>query len=613
MERRLSAILVADTVGYSRMVEADEVRTLARLKRLRAELIDPAIAGSGRIVKELGDGLLAEFPSVVEAVTAAVAIQRRLADAETELPESERIRLRIGINLGDIIAENGDIFGEGVIVAARLEQLAEPGGICVSGTAYDHLKPITDVGYHALGETRVKNIDRPVRVYRVLNEGDTTVPRGRSVRRLLAPLIGIAALITLAVLGALWLSGEDHVPAVVAGDGARSLAVLPFENTGGDPGQEYFVDGMTDDLITDLSKISSLFVIARNSAFAYKGRNAAPRDVASELGVRYILAGSVRHADGQVRINARLVDTQTGGQIWADRFDSSADEIFALQDAVTRQIVAALQVELTPEEKNRIVSTGPETSTEVYDLYLRGVEQMRRFTPEGTRQSRSYFLAALARDPDFARAHAAMAFSFITSGDFFRRMDTDDQIAQARLYARRAIELDPELPQGHVALALALLRDADHDAALAQVHRAIELDPNYADAYVTLATILNHAGRAPEAVGAMEKAMELNPRYSAAYIDILGRAYFLLEDYDKAIELLEQCIERDPELLTCRAYLTAALWLTGQMEDAKWHAEEMRMLAPDFRARRNPFLPQLKREEDRARLANAWAAAGLGD
>jgi len=357
----------------------DEAGMLGRLKSLRKELVQPKIAeGRGRIVKLMGDGLLAEFPSVVEAVRCAVDIQQDMAGREAGLPDERRIRLRIGVNLGDIIVEGSDIYGDGVNVAARLEGLAEPGGICISGKVYEEVRNKLPTAFEDLGEQEVKNIAEPVRVYRWTDAAAD-------------PMSGTAG-----AEGALPLPDKP------------SIAVLPFTNMSGDPEQEYFSDGITEDLITDLSKISGLFVIARNSTFSYKGQQVKVRQVAEELGVRYVLEGSVRRAGSQVRINAQLIDATTGGHLWADRYDGTLEDIFGLQDRVTQQIVAALAVELTDEEEAQQGRHDTENAS-AHDAYLQGWAHYKLLTPESLAKAVPFFEEAIRLDPSYAKAHAALA------------------------------------------------------------------------------------------------------------------------------------------------------------------------------------------------------------
>jgi TolB-like protein/class 3 adenylate cyclase len=393
MERRLAAILSADVVGYSRLMGEEEAETIARLDSLKAEILDPLIdQHNGRIVKLIGDGLLVEFGSVVDALECAVAWQKTVEARARQTSDDKAIRFRIGINIGDVIVKGDDVYGEGVNVAARLEGLAEPGEILVSRTVANHVKGKIGSGFEDLGEQELKNIPEPVQVFRVVSREATASTSRRVSKKTKLPgfpaiAAGLAVLI-LAAGAALWLRPWE--PQVEPASVERmalplpdkpSIAVLPFANMGGDPEQEYFSDGMTEDLITDLSKISSLFVIARNSSFSYKGKQVKVREVAEELGVRYVLEGSVRRAGDEIRINAQLIDATTGGHLWAERYDGSVSDVFALQDKVTRQIVTALAVSLTADEQVERVQTETENAA-AYDAFLRGWELFRRGTVE---------------------------------------------------------------------------------------------------------------------------------------------------------------------------------------------------------------------------------------
>jgi len=625
--RRLAAILAADVAGYSRLMGADEEGTHAALKAHRAERIDPHISAcNGHVVKVMGDGILAEFASVVDAVRCAVAIQQAMAACNEQVAPDRRIEFRIGVNLGDIIAEGDDIYGDGVNVTARLEGIAEPGGICISGTVYEHVRGKLDLVFDDLGEHRVKNIAHPVRVYRVSVGGEAGRDHPRAApgraRGTVAAVAGLTVVVGLAAYIVLWPrhEGPPGVPAPGAGTASGpvaaisdrpSIAVLPFTNMSNDAEQEYFSDGVTEDLITDLSRLSGLFVIARNTVFTYKGRAVDIRDVARELGVRYVLEGSVRRAGERIRINAQLIDAESGGHIWAERFDREFGDIFALQDDVTRQIVSALELKLTTDEIARLRQSDGETSPEVYDLYLRGVEALRRYTPESIVEARTYFLKALARDPDYARGHAAMAFTFTASGIFFRSENVEEAIADALRYASRALALDAALPQGHFAMAIALLRQGRHDEALAAARNAVKYDPNYADGYAALANVLFFSGDGQGAEAAMRHAMRLNPRYSGAYIDILGRAYFIMGNYDRAIAELRECVSRDPNLISCRAFLAATYALAGRVADAQWEAQEILGLKPGYTLETDSVSPQFRDVADRERYLSGLRLAGV--
>lgn len=615
--RRLTTIVAVDVAGYSRLVAADEESTIAALRAHRTEFIDPGIAEfRGRIANTAGDSILIEFPSVVDALRCAIYLQRGMAERNAGIPADRRIVFRAGINLGDVVEQEGDLLGDGVNVAARLEGIAEPGGICLSSAAHDQIRGRVDVAFEDLGGMALKNIPQPVHAYRVLLNGENAKNVARRSRR--GPtLIALALIIVVAAGAGLWRfspwSGgvEQPGPNVITPSDKPSIAVLPFTNMSNDAEQEYFSDGVTEDLITDLSRISGLFVIARNTVFTYKGRAVDVKQVSSELGVRYVLEGSVRKSGNRVRINAQLIDARTGGHVWADRFDRELGDIFALQDDVTKKIVTALALELTTDEQARLKISEDETSPEVYDLYLRGVEALRRYTPESIVEARTYFLKALSLDPDYARGYAAVAFTYTASGIFFRSENVDEAVAEALRYGRRSLELDDTLPQGHFSMAVALLRYGRHDEALAAARNAIKYDPNYADGYAAHANVLFYSGDGEGTEQAIRKAMRLNPRYSAPYIELLGRAYFMMGRYDEATGPLRDCISRDPAALTCHAYLAAVYGLNGQIEEARWEAEEIMGLEPDYSLKTDVVAMQFLNPEDRERYQSGLRRAGI--
>ena len=586
MERKLIAILAADVAGYSRLMELDEAGTLAALKAHRQELIDPKIAEHhGRLFKLMGDGALVEFASVVDAVACAVAIQHGMAARNEEVPEDRRIVFRIGVHLGDVMVEGDDLYGDGVNVAARLEGLAAPGGICISQQAYDQVETKLDLAYQDLGEQQVKNIARPVRAYWVRPAG-TAPParRGLSAIRMLGAG-SVALLIVAGVTLGWWQPWKPEVePASVERTAVPlpdklSIAVLPFDNMSGDPEQEYFADGMTEDLITDLAKISGLLVIARNSTFAYKGQSLDVREVARELGVRYVVEGSVRKAGGRIRINAQLIDAETGAHLWAERYDREATDVFDLQDEVRARIVAALRVKLTPAEVTRLARqmTG---NAEAYDYYIRGLRQESFFTKEGNLESRRMLERAIELDPAFAAAYGKLATAHTLAAENGWSPAPEESMETARLLAEKAVALDDDLPQAHWAVARVYSRKRlfDGDRAIASLRKAIALDPNYADGHAFLATVLVFVGRAEEALGHVETAMRLNPHFPFWYFYALGASQFMLTRYDAAIESFEKAIERNPAWTSNHRFLVAAYGHLGMTEEAEWEMEELQML-----------------------------------
>jgi adenylate cyclase len=474
-KRKLSAILSADAKGYSRLMGEDELATVRTLEAYREMMAEVIRRYRGRVVDSPGDNVLAEFASVVDAVASAVDIQKGLKARNEDLPEHRRMAFRIGINLGDVIEEGERIYGDGVNVAARIEGLAEGGGICISGTAYDHVENKVAVDFEYLGEQSVKNIRKPVRVYRVLMRPDGLSQTGEE-----APL-----------------------------PGKPSIAVLPFVNMSGDPEQEYFSDGITEDLITDLSKVSGLFVIARNSAFTYKGKAVKVQEVSRELGVRFILEGSVRKAGNRVRISAQLVDAGTGGHLWAERYDRELRDIFDLQDEVTQQIVSALAVNLTKPEEDRLAWRGTD-NLKAYDYALRGQESYHRFTREANVEAQEMFEKSIELDPGYASAYSWLGLVFLHR--WTHGWSQDPQLPdRAFESAQKALALDESLPEAHRVLADVYLYRKQHEKATAELERAIALNPNYADAFAALAEVLNWTEKPEEAPELVKKGIRLTP------------------------------------------------------------------------------------------------------
>jgi adenylate cyclase len=573
----------------------------------------------GRIVKLTGDGTLAEFTSVVAAVECAAAIQRGMAERNAEVPEDRRITLRIGINIGDVIVDGDDIYGDGVNVAARLEPMADPGGICVSDRVFEEVDGKLECGFEFLGEQRVKNIERPIRAYKVVaGKGTATRVRMRP-RRKRGRALALAALAAavLAGLGA-WLAlrhtGEP--PQVAADPSAMplpdrpSIAILPFNNMSGDPDQEYFSDGMTEDLITDLSKVSGLFVIARNSSFAYKGRQVDLREVGRELGVRYILEGSVRRAGDRVRINAQLIDSTTGGHVWAERFDRSMADVFALQDEVTQKIVSALAVRLDPEEQRRL-DRKLEIDPEAYDLFLRGIERLRRFTPQTNAEARGFFHQAMMVDPRYARAVSGVGFTYAMDVFLGAKVDRQETLGMAERYATAAAKLDDGEPAVWFGISFIYERLHRFDESIEAARRSVEIDINYADGYAQLASALLQAGRPEEGLEAVQTAMRRNPGRPFFYLDVLARAHFMLEAYEQAASAYEEVVQSNPGFISGHRGLAASYAHLGRTDDAEWEASEILALQPDFSLRKERETNAFRREEDMARYIEGLRKAGL--
>jgi len=560
----------------------DEEGTLARLKSHRA-VVDPIVEKhGGRIVGTAGDGVLMEYPSVVEAVSFAVEAQTLMAERNADLADDQKMLFRVGINLGDILADGDDIFGDGVNVAARLETLADSGGICVSRTVRDNVRDRMDVAFDDLGDIEVKNIARPVRVFKVLMADETATGKPRRRRSGLsgAAIVWIlaAVLVLFAAVGGLawwskpWQSAPEQS---VAGDrpyalpDKPSIAVLSFDSLSDDPAQQYFADGMSEDLITDLSKISGLFVIARNSSFKYKGRSVDLTVVGRELGVRYVLEGSVRRIGDQVRINVQLIDATTGGHVWADRYDGAFQDLFALQDKVAANIIAALSVKLTADDRARS-SVRNTKDVAAHDAFLKGWAYYVQTTPEDYVRAVPYLEEAVKRDPTHAKALAALASIYLSAraNDWAKILDMTPDDAQERAldYISRALE-NP-VPLAHQVRSRFLLEYRKYDAAVAEADKAIELDANDPAGYLAKSRALILTGKPADALPAVQSAMRLDPNLQADNLYLLGMAHFGLEHYDQALGALTKAHRLAPDHPDVLALMVATLGYLDRREEA---------------------------------------------
>ena len=574
-ERRLAAILAADVVGYSRLMGADEEGTLAHLNALRRDHWEPKIAEHrGRIVKRTGDGMLIEFASVVDAARYATDIQRGMIERNTAIARDKRIELRIGLHIGDIIIEGDDIFGDGVNIAARLEGVSEPGGICFSRAAYEQVYGKLDVAFEDGGEQRLKNIAQPVRIFHV--KFGTT-----------APSSGLAP--------------PDE----------PSIAVLPFTNMSGDADQEYFSDGITEDIITDLSKIAGLLVIAGNSSFAYKGKSFDIRTVGRELGVRSILEGSIRKAGNRVRITAQLIDAANGAHLWADRYDRDLTDIFAVQDEVTCHIVDALKVKLTPVEAARIADI-PTKSLEAHDLFLRGRELIfsRKWTREIFNQLVAHTTRAIELDPNYAEAYAGLGFAH--HQDFHNRFTgSPNALDIAEHFASIAVEKGPTAPFPHWVLAAVTLWKKKFDVVKRETEIALALNPNYALAWNTRGNAEAYSGHPLAAIPYFERAMRLDPAHTQQYTHFLASAYLVAGQYEAAAASFRERIRLAPETDLSRGLLISALGHLGQIDEARRVWSELKQINPkysfDGHLARLPF----SNPADAGRIKDGFAKTGL--
>jgi adenylate cyclase len=546
VERTLAALMTADVVGYSALVERDEDRTLARLKALRREFIEPLIAEHrGRVVKLMGDGALVEFASVVDAVRCALLVQQGVAEREAEVPEAERVCFRIGVNLGDVVREeDGDLYGDGVNIAARLEQLAEPGGIVVSGTAYDHLQGKLGCSFEYLGERRLKSIDRLVRAFRVaLGAGATAAP----------PL-------------------PDK----------PSIVVLPFTNMSGEPEQEYFADGLVEEITTALSRVRSFFVIARNSSFTYKGRAVDVRQVSRELGVRYVLEGSIRKAGSRVRIVGQLIDATTGHYIWADRFEGDLNDIFDLQDKVTESVVGAVEPSIRLEEI-RQARTKPTNYITAYDLYLRALPGFYSMTREGFAEVRRLTNEALSIDPSFTLAKALGAY--IRSISVSQCWHEPDDIRVAVRMAREVLAEARDDPTSLRFAAQVLAYSAkDYETALGAIDRSLYLNPNSAQGYTGGGWVNAHSSHPLVAIDYFHRSMRLSPVDPEKGIALsgIGMSYLMLERYEEALTWGENALREMPNYGSSHRVLIGALVGLGRLDEARAAAGRLMEAFPTY-------------------------------
>jgi len=566
VQRCLAAILAADVVGFSRLMEQNEAGTLATLKTRRKDILEPLVARhQGRVFKVTGDGVLVQFGSAVNAVQCAVELQQGMAGATDNLPDDRRIVLRIGINLGDVIVEGSDLYGEGVNVAARLEVMADPGGICVSQSVYEQVKRKLPVSFENLGPKTLKNIAEPVIVYRVLTDDPV-----ESAAKLPLP----------------------EKP---------SIAVLPFTNMSGEADQETFADGLTEDIITDLSRNDGLFVIARNSTFAYKGKSLDARKIAGDLGVRYLLEGSARRAAGRVRINVQLIDAIGGGHLWAERFDRGVEDVFAVQDEVTARIVEALVGKLAAQPaRNR------PKNMEAYDLCVRG-RALHEQSPIAAREGFLMLQRATILDPDYAEAYAWLALSHWIGWAHWGWPEAKHRPAAFET-AKKAVALDPNFAGCRWILGMIQAYEKRWPESEEEFATALKLDPNYADAWAELSDITVLAGRVEEGLQQIHKALRLNPYPASWYFLLLGQAQYAIRDYAAAIDTLRR---EETYRSGSRRFLAAALAQADRLDEAKYEAEMFMLSNPHFTVSHWIRSMPLRDEAVKAHFSEGYLKAGL--
>ena len=624
MERRLAAVLIADVVGYSRLSRLDEEGTRLRFQSDLSNILEPLfIEHHGRLVKTMGDGLLVEFRSVVDATQCAIEIQRRKAAEADKGPDGERLDFRIGINLGDIIVEGDDIHGDGVNIADRVQGLAEPGGIAISGTAYDQVSSKLKAGFVSLGQQPVKGLGDPIRVYRVLLDpeaaGRTVVEKNRRktvwVKGLVAGLAAIAISAALAWWQPWTWIGQDGPAQRFAYPlpDQPSVAVLPFINVSGDSDHDHLAEGLTDDLITELSKVSGLFVIARHSVFALKGSATKIQDVAAELGVHYVLEGTLQRADQRLRINVKLFDAVSGLSLWAERYDRQYADLFAVQDDVIGKIIAALEVKLSEGERDRLARI-PTDNLEAYDNYMRAEQQGLIWRDvETNRQTLAFYQRAIDLDPDFADAHAGIAriavdvwrndYNYLWSAAVARKIAYDA--------AGQALKLDANNARAHTVLALLQLVDGRASEAKESALRAVSMQPNDAEALANLALILAQTGEHEQALDDIERALRLDPSPSSSLQLLAGIVYYTTRRLEKAIPLIEAARETLPKAEAVKEYLASAYAQRGDQQSAAAVAAELLKLFPDTNLTYYSYLYDYWREEDLYRHLFGLRVAGI--
>jgi adenylate cyclase len=622
-KRKLTAILSADVKGYSRLMGEDEEATVRTITAHRKVITSVIQKYRGRVVDSPGDNILAEFVSVVDAVQSAVEIQEVVRAKNAELPEESPMEFRIGINIGDVIPEGERIYGDGVNIAARVEGLAEAGGICISGSAYEQIENKLALGYEYIGEHTVKNIVKPVRVYRVPT-GSETVQQVIAERRPAASwqqaaLAVVIALLVVAGTVAIWQSYQPSTPPMEAASVEKmafplpdkpSIAVLPLDNLSDDPEQEYFSDGITEEIITALSKVPKLFVIARKSTFTFKGKPVKVKQVAEELGVRYVLEGSVRKGGDRIRITAQLIDALNGHHLWAERYDRNVSDIFAVQDEITKKIITAMQVKLTEGEQARAIAKGT-NNLEAYLKCLQANELIYRFSVESNALGKQLAEEAIALDPEYAGAYRVLARAQMMDVWLGTSKSPKQSIAEAIELVQKALLLDNTYADAHGTLGSLYTMTGQYDEAIAEAEQAVALNPNSAYAYAMLGKTLRFSGRWKEAVQAYNKAIRLNPIPTNNILFGLGISYAFTEQYEEAIKWCEKAVSQQPNDIFAHYMLAVVYSFSGRDEQARAEAAEVLRINPKFSLEKFAKRIKYKNKEDKERIINALRQAGL--
>jgi adenylate cyclase len=599
MQRKLTAVLSADVQGYSRLMAEDEVSTIRTLTAYRGLMANLIQQHRGRVVDSPGDNLLAEFASVVDAVRCAVVIQEELKARNAELPENRRMEFRIGINLGDVVEEEKRIYGGGVNVAARLESMAEAGGICISGSVYDEIENKLAFGYGFLGQHRVKNVTKPIRVYSVLMEPGVAagVARGGRLggrRRQMTLLAAALVLLVGVVAAAVWTVYRRPSPSPVKPASLErmafplpdkpSIAVLPFVNLSGDPEQEYLADGISENIIMALSKIPEMFVIARSSAFSYKGKAVKVQQVSEELGIQYVLEGSVQTSGNRLRVTAQLVDAIRGHHLWSERYDRGMKNLFVLLDEITKEIVVSLQIELTHGEQARLWHDTD--NLEAWGYAVRGYSLFQRYSRADNVKARDLFERALALDPQFGAAKTMLAWTHLIDATYGFTGSRILSFKRAVALAQEAAATDDTQPEVHSLLGGIYLLQGQYEEAIAEGERSIALNPNNAMSHLLLSQSMRFAGRYEEAVELAQRAIRLSPYYPAWYLTVLGHACRDAGRYEEALTSYKQLLNRSEKgecpPLWAHIGLASVYMELGREQEARQHAAEVHRLHPNF-------------------------------
>ncbi len=594
VKRKLAAILSADVKGYSRLMGEDEEGTLQALRSCKEVMINLFRQYGGRVVGTAGDSLLVEFASVVDAVKCGVEIQKELKSCNADLTEERRMEFRIGINLGDVIEEEDTIYGDGVNIAARVQSLAEGGGICISATVYDQVEKKLKLGYEYLGEQTVKNIAGPIRVYRVRMEPETASakvdqekkPVGRRLSKAALGMIAVLVIAGAVILYLFALRPSPPKTEVAAKEKMAfplpdkpSIAVVPFVNMSEDPKQEFLCDGITEEIITALSKVRNLFVISRQSTSTYKGKPVKVKQVSEELGVRYILEGSVQRSGDRIRITAQLIDALTGNHLWAERYDRDLRDVFALQDEITLKIITALQVKLTAGETVHVMAKGAK-NIDAFIKYMQATELLQN--KEANAQARGLLEEAIALDPEYPRLYVGLAMTHIMDVWFSTTESNEQSLARAFELAQKAISLDDSNAAAYSTLGWVYAMKRQYDKAIAECERAVSLSPNSADNLMRLGLVLTWAGRAEEGTKYLQQAIRLYPFPPASYYNNLAVAYRDSGQYEKAIEECKKALQRDPNSQFPYIHMAVSYIRLGREEEARAAAAEILRINPKF-------------------------------